>query len=134
MMREKDKDVYKWTRENTPVDAFIVDNKDRTFMLVFGRRRTYQYVSDFLRAWDQDPRERENRNRVMANIYSPNDLESFTVERLQAIDEPVYVLVRKEDFEDPHLILDKMDSYPRFFQREYGDNESTVYRVTMSNQ
>ncbi len=132
VMKEKDKEVYRWIRENTPIDAFIVDNKDRTFVLVFGQRRTYQYVSDYKLAWRQDERERANRSLVMENIYSQNDLEPFARERLQAIEEPVYVLVRKEDFEDQTLILDKIEKYPGVFERVYGDDESAVYRVIKS--
>ena len=132
MMAEKDKEVYRWIRENTPIDAFIVDNKDRTFMLVFGARRTYQYVSDVPPAWRQDARERERRNRVLESIYSAGDLEPFALERLRAIEEPVYILVRKEDFEDQSPILDKMNRYPEVFERVYGDDESTVYMVIRS--
>lgn len=130
LMAEKNKAVYRWVREQTPVDAFIVDNGNRTYMLVFGQRRTYQYVSDFPLAWRQDPREREMRDLVLADIYSPDDLGAATRERLLAVEQPLYILVRKEDFEDESPILDKMERQEGIFERVYEDGESTVYRVT----
>jgi len=102
--------AYAWIRANTPDDAIVVEKEGRRRLLVEGPRRLWFASASYAEQWGYDPGEMAIRAGVIAAIYDGAGDVTAAVDRLAALDRPVYIVLRDGEGEGLITRLERFDA------------------------
>jgi hypothetical protein len=89
--------LYGWLRDETPIDAVLVDRDFRDLMMVKARRRLYLGTEQPADLAAFPVAEMQRRHRAMLDLYGPMAHPDSVVEGLRSLGKPTYVIYRPED-------------------------------------
>ncbi len=112
-----------WVRTHTPREAVFIDDHDRVPLLVTGPRRYLWGVEAYSDQWGYPVSEMSRRRHAVRALYADADLDAAALDVLASIDEPLFVVVRREH--SGRAVAEN----PDLFQIVYHDDEISLVRV-----
>lgn len=126
---DEEGDAFEWIRDNTGIDAVIIENNTYALMPVHAHRRGFTIVPVAVEVLGYDAEKTARYARIRDSLFSGEPLEAGTLEFLEGMDMDIYLVVWKEDLEERPFMKEKLRAYPDLFSPVFGNPAGSVYRI-----
>lgn len=124
---DNERAIYDWIRDNTEIDAVIIERNEYNVMPYYAFRRNFCMTSWEITNYGYRGEKVERYKEIRDELYSGDTVTAETIETLGAFEFDIYVVVWREDFiYDPRLET-KFDRYPEWFVLVYENPDGKVY-------
>lgn len=122
--------LFAWIRENTDINAVIVEKNTYNLAPVYARRRNFFLNSLYIRVHNYGGEKLERYRAIRDEIYSAEPISPETIESLRDIGLDIYVVAWAGDVIEVPDLDRKFTSHPEWFERVYENTAGAVYAVT----
>lgn len=118
-----------WMARSTPVNAVVLDNRDRCDALVLVPRDQFWGRQAYADQWGYDRYEMERRRALRDTVYdAARPVTAADLKFLGRLQRPIFVIWRRDDFTSG-ADFTKLDATPDQFERVFESPTVRVYRV-----
>lgn len=119
--------IYEWIRENTAIDAVIIERNEYNVMSYYAGRRNFYMTSWEITNYGYRGEKVERYKRIRDELYSDEPISPETARTLASFAFDLYLVVWREDREADPALATRFDSYPELFRIVYENPAGMVY-------
>ncbi|UCF05098.1 MAG: hypothetical protein JSV33_14435 [bacterium] len=125
---DEQRSVYSWIRDNTDINAVIIEKNEFNVMPFFANRRNFYLAWFEQRNFGYRGERVEWHKRIRDSLFSDEPLQTDTIHSLRGFDFDIYLVVWRENLEESPELLEKFSSSLEFTVR-YENPAGTVYEL-----
>lgn len=126
---EDERKIYDWIRDNTGVEAIIVEKNEYNVMPYYAYRRNFYMTSWEILNFGYKGEKVEKYKRIRDEIYADEPISRETIETLRNFKYEIFIVVWSEDLIDKPNLNGKFVSRPEWFEKVYENPAGTVYAL-----
>jgi len=126
---DNERTLYEWIRDNTDIEAVIIERNEYNVMPYYAFRRNFYMTSWEIENYGYRGEKVERYRAIRDELYSDAPIDGRTIELLGSFDFDLYVVVWREDIEYDQALKTRFVAYPEWFTAEYENPDGRVYRL-----
>ena len=132
IVSNEERALYSWLRENTEIDAVIMENNIDCLMPVFAHRRSFFPPPSAINVNGYRGEKINLYRRIKEKVFSNEPLSIDTIKEIASLKNDVYIVIWPSDVEKNPFLKEKFTPYSNLIKKVYSSNGITVYRVEKS--
>ena len=126
---EDERKIYDWIRDNTGIEAVIVEKNEYNVMPYYAYRRNFYMTSWEILNFGYKGEKVEKYKSIRDEIYADEPISRETIETLRNFEYEIFVVVWGEDLIGKPDLNGKFVSRPEWFEKVYENPAGTVYAL-----
>ena len=131
---DDERSIYEWIRDNTEIDAIILERNEYNVMPYYAYRRNFYMTSWEILNFGYAGDKVERYKRVRDDVYIGMSIPLETVELLKAFPADIYAVLWDEDLESIPELEKVFESHTDLFEKVFENAAARVYRVSNYDQ
>jgi len=126
---DEDKAYFEWMRENTPKNSVIIENNIYHLSPVYASRRNFYSWYGIIRVLDYSGPKMETYRSVQESLFSPDEIQSHTIEIMRNMEQELYIAIWREDIESSPWLAQRYSRKSRWFREVYSSQRVSLYSL-----
>jgi len=124
---DKDLQYLDWIRDNTPLNALIIENNIYHFPPVYAGRRNFYSWYGVIRLFYSSCDRLEKYKEIQNSLYFQKDIGEDLIRKMSEFEQPLYIAVWSGDYRSRPWLRKRFGIESRFFREVYSSEKVSIY-------
>ncbi len=126
-LSKSEREIFDWIRNNTDINAVIIEKNTHNLMPVHARRRNFYLMPTFIYVHDYGGEKVERYGAIYEELFSDAPVEVKTIEYLRSKEMDFYIVIWQYDLATSPFLNAKFLSNPEWFEKTYENASGAIY-------
>jgi len=128
LVSDEQKMVFNWIKNNTEIDAVIMEDNINCLMPVFAHRRNFYPPPSAITVTGYRGEKVSMYREIKDNIFSQEPIKDETINKLKSVKNDVYIIVWSSDIKRKPYLKEKLYRVSNHFNLVFKSKEASIYR------
>ena len=131
---DEEKRVFNWIKENTEIDAVIMEDNINCLMPVFAHRRNFYPPPSAINVTGYSGEKVSMYREIKDNIFSPKPIDDETIKKLRKVKNAIYIVIWAGDLKNKPYLEEKLSGKGDHFILVFKSKKAFIYRFADNRQ